>query len=328
MSDRPALDVPALHRALLRPAGAWERVDVVATSPSTSSELVDRVLRHGSAAGADGPGAAAGAPYPAPSALVAEHQVAGRGRAGRSWQTPPRAALTVSALLRPRVPAAALGWLPLAAGLAVVRTVREAGLPAAVKWPNDVLVPAATDVEGLGPWRKVAGVLAEVVPTPARPAPNRPAEDARPADARAADAGLAVVVGVGLNVTQTADELPVPSATSLALAGRAAGAVVATDRTALLTALLRALTDAVAGLEATGGDAAAVGSGGPGTTLADAWAAASATLGTAVRAELAGSGEAVEGTAVRLDAGGGLVLATADGERTVTAGDVHHLRRA
>jgi len=284
---RDPLDLPALRRDLLAPAGPLARLDVVEESGSTNADLVDAVRR--------APGE-----WPAPAALVAEHQTAGRGRAGRGWQTPPRAALTVSVLLRPRLEPARLGWLPLLAGLAVARAVDDAGVPgAAVKWPNDVLLPATDDAAGLGPFRKVAGVLAEVVPALDGQGP----------------AAAAVVVGVGLNVDQSAAELPVPTATSLALEGARA------DRDALLGTLVRELVGVVADLEAARGDADAAG-------LAARYAAASATLGTAVRAELAGGRDVVEGEAVRVAADGALVLATAGGERTVTAGDVHHLRRS
>ena len=277
---REPLDVDAL-RALLAPAGPLARLEVVETSSSTNTELVDAVR-------------SAATPWPAPAVLVAEAQTAGRGRAGRTWQTPRHAALTASVLLRPRVPDAALGWLPLLAGVAVARTLRDAGADARLKWPNDVLVPAATAAEGLGPFRKVAGILAEVVPGGGAPA---------------------VVVGIGVNVAQGADELSVPTATSLALEG------ASTDRTALLAGLVRHLAAVVEQLEEAGGDATAAG-------LAAAYGAMSATLGSDVRAELAAGGGVVDGRAVRLADDGALVVATPDGERTVRAGDVHHLRAA
>lgn len=279
---REPLDVAALRRALCRPRGPLARLDVVESTASTSSDLADRV-RGGAAQ--------------VPAALVAEHQTAGRGRAGRTWQTPPRTALTVSFLLRPQVPRTALGWVPLAAGLAVVRTLAVLGCDARLKWPNDVLLPASTPVEGLGAYRKVAGVLAEVVPDGGAPVDEPPA----------------VVVGIGVNVVQRADELPVETATSLALAGAAA------DRTALLVGLTHEVTAAVGRLEAAAGDAAAAG-------LAQEYAAASATLGTRVRAELAGGDDVVVGRADRVADDGALVLATPGGERVVSAGDVHHLR--
>ncbi|MBL0885030.1 biotin--[acetyl-CoA-carboxylase] ligase [Myceligenerans indicum] len=282
-------------RAPLRPSEldgpGFHRVTVVEESESTNSELVAAVRAEPDA-------------WPAPSALVAEHQTAGRGRVGRSWATPPRASLTVSVLLRPAVPPERLGWLPLIAGTAVVRAVartlsRHGGDPVqlAVKWPNDVLVRATTPVAGLGGYRKVAGILAEVVP-----------EGTAGTDA-------AVVLGIGLNVSQTQDELPVETASSLALAGHPD-----LDRTALLTALLGEVADAVERWEQADGDPVASG-------LADECAAVSATLGTRVRAQLAGGAGAVEGEALRLDATGALVIRTDAGhERTVSAGDVHHLR--
>ncbi len=194
----------SLYRDKLTVPG-FARVEVVETSPSTNAELVTAVR-------SDPAG------WPAPSALVAEHQTAGKGRAGRSWETPARAGLTVSVLLRPQVPAEALGWLPLLAGLAVVRTVSDDGVTAAVKWPNDVLLPAVDTIAGLGLYRKVAGILAQVVPE---------------AQGTSGPEAPAVVLGIGLNVSQSAEELPEPTATSLALAG-----YPRPDRTDVLVRLL------------------------------------------------------------------------------------------
>jgi BirA family biotin operon repressor/biotin-[acetyl-CoA-carboxylase] ligase len=274
----------------------FARVEVVETSPSTNTDLVAAVRSHPAA-------------WPAPSALIAEHQTAGRGRAGRSWETPPRAGLTVSVLLRPRVPAGTLGWLPLLAGLAVVRTVSDGGVSAAVKWPNDVLLPAVDTIAGLGLYRKVAGILAEVVPEP----PGAPGAEG---GAPGADGGApAVVLGIGLNVSQSADELPVPTATSLALAG-----YPRPDRTDVLVRMLGEVHAVVRRWEKAGGDAAAAG-------LLAEYTAVSATLGTRVRAELAGGAGVLEGEAVGLDASGALVVRLESGEeRAVTAGDVWHLR--
>ena len=263
----------------------FARVQVVETSSSTNAELAAAVRSDAAA-------------WPAPSALVAEHQTAGRGRAGRSWEMPARAGLTVSVLLRPQVPADALGCLPLLAGLAVVRTVSDGGVAAAVKWPNDVLLPAVDTVAGLGRYRKVAGILTEVVP-------EAPASRAVPG----------VVLGIGLNVSQSATELPVPTATSLVLAG-----CPRPDRTDVLVRLLGEVHALVRRWEQAGGDAVAAG-------LLDEYTAVSATLGTRVRAELAGGAGVLEGEAVGLDGSGALVVRLASGEeRTVTAGDVWHLR--
>ncbi|MET9056468.1 biotin--[acetyl-CoA-carboxylase] ligase [Streptomyces antibioticus] len=220
--------------------------------------------------------------------LVAEEQTAGRGRLDRRWTAPPRSGLFFSVLLRPaEVPVARWGWLTLLTGVAVATGLaRAAGVDTALKWPNDLLVTVG------GEERKAGGILAE----------------------RAGDDG--VVVGVGINVTLRADELPVPQAGSLALAG-AAG----TDRDPLLRAVLRSLEDWYGRWREAGGDPAVGG-------LQEAYAAGCATLGRSVRAELPG-GRALVGEAVAVDGDGRLVIATADGVREpVGAGDVVHLRPA
>lgn len=220
--------------------------------------------------------AAAGAPDR--TLLAAEHQVAGRGRFDRSWTSPRGAGLTFSALLRPPVPRLHWGWLPLLAGVALQEAV-SAYVPASLKWPNDLL--AADD-------GKLAGILAQT------------ADDA-------------VVLGIGLNVDTTAEELPVETATSLALAG--AGPL---DRTELLVAIAQRLDARAAQWADCRGDAAACG-------LAVAYREACVTLGRPVRVALA-DGSVVEGTARDIDDAGRLVLAAADGDHVVAAGDVSHLR--
>ena len=262
------------------------RVEVVPRTASTSTDLVDALRADPSA-------------WPDRSVLLADHQAAGRGRAGRTWTTPPGQAVTVSVLLRPHVPVERLGWVPLLAGLAVVRTVEAvAGCRARLKWPNDVLVPApdGTDLPGWGTWRKVAGVLADLVPAPGGPA---------------------VVVGMGVNVLQGEQDLPVPSASSLRLAGSAAGGHEVGRDVVLLT-LVRELLDLDRRWRDAEGDAESAG-------LAQACAAACLTLGSRVQVELPG-GEVVEGRATGLAPDGALELEAAGGRRTVHAGDVHHLR--
>ncbi|MBN0040282.1 biotin--[acetyl-CoA-carboxylase] ligase [Cellulosimicrobium cellulans] len=275
--ERPGLRAEFLRELLVAPAGPLARLEVVAESASTNAELARAV--------AEDPGA-----WPAPALLVAEHQPGGRGRLGRSWTTPPRAALLGSLLLRPDVPRGSLSWLPLLAGLATARALRAtAGVDAVVKWPNDVLVPdpgAGTPA----PLRKVAGILAEVLP----------------------DGG--VVVGVGLNVSQRRDELPVVTATSLTLAGAATA-----DREVVLVALHEAFGEILGRWQESGGDARAAG-------LDTDCAEVSATLGTRVRVERVGGGDVV-GLATGLAPDGGLVVREDDGtERVHHSGDVHHLR--
>ncbi|WP_326798010.1 biotin--[acetyl-CoA-carboxylase] ligase [Streptomyces sp. NBC_01808] len=227
---------------------------------------------------------------PEGAVLVAEEQTAGRGRLERRWSAPPRSGLFFSVLLRPEgVPVSRWGWLPLLAGVAVATALpRAAGVDTALKWPNDVLVTVG------GEERKAGGILVE-----------------RP-DA----ASESVVLGIGINVTLRAGELPVPQAGSLALAG-----AKVTDRDPLLRAMLRSLERWYGSWRTAGGDPA-------GARLQETYAAGCATLGRQVRAELPG-GTAVTGEAVAVDGDGRLVLATAAGlAEPVSAGDVVHLRSA
>jgi len=222
------------------------------------------------------------------SVLVAEEQTSGRGRLDRQWTAPARSGLFFSVLLNPgEVPVARWGWLPLLTGVAVATGLsRAAGVDTALKWPNDLLVTVG------GEERKAGGILAE----------------------RAGDQG--VVVGVGINVTLRADELPVPGAGSLALAG-----AVSTDRDTLLRAVLRSLEEWYGRWREAGGDPAT-------STLQETYAAGCATLGRTVRAELPGD-RSVVGEAVAIDGDGRLVIATENGvQAPVGAGDIVHLRPA
>ncbi|HEY1968965.1 MAG TPA: biotin--[acetyl-CoA-carboxylase] ligase [Pseudonocardia sp.] len=268
------LDVDALRAELGgMPGGTVAGIEVVARTGSTNADLAS----------------AASAGAPDRTVLVAELQDAGRGRLDRRWSSPPGAGLTFSVLLRPiGVAPNRLGWLPLLAGVALLRTVRalrtgDGGGPDAVlKWPNDLL---------LGPARaKCAGLLAEV------PTPN------------------AVVLGIGLNVHTSPEQLPSGvNATSL----RAQGIEV--SRTELLVALLRNLLADEADWRAAGGDPVASG-------LLEAYRRDCATIGAKVRIEQPG-GTAMLGTARDVDVDGRLVLCQEDGTvRGVAAGDVVHLR--
>lgn len=281
--DRPPLDVRRLRRALVTPYGPWNRLELHAQTGSTNADVA----------------AAAREGEPEGLVVVAEQQTAGRGRLGRRWESPARAGITVSVLLRPGEADAArgwspvqptgYGWLPLLAGVALVGAVTKlAKLDAALKWPNDLLIDGA----------KCAGILAETVPD-------------------AAGAASAVVLGVGVNVTTRRDELPVnpngPPATSLLLAGAAV-----TDRDPLLRALLRGIAEWYARWRDAGGDVEASG-------LRDAYLRHCATLQRPVRVLLPSGGE-LTGTATTVDQDGRLVVRTANGEHRVAAGDIRHLR--
>ncbi|MFF3563390.1 biotin--[acetyl-CoA-carboxylase] ligase [Streptomyces sp. NPDC002574] len=270
------LDRPPLNVTALRKA------IVTPDSRWTSFDLVEATGSTNSDLGAR---AREGAPEGA--VLVAEEQTAGRGRLDRQWQAPARSGLFFSVLLRPSAaPAHRWGWLPLLAGVATATAVaRTAGVDTGLKWPNDVLVTVG------GEERKTGGILAE-----------RVGDDA-------------VVLGIGLNVTLREEELPVPAAGSLALAG-----AKVTDRDPLLRAVLRSLADWYGEWLGAEGDPAA-------SRLQQAYAAGCTTLGRTVRAVLPGGTEAT-GRAVAVDDDGRLVVATAAGERAVAAGDVVHVRPA
>lgn len=136
---------------------------------------------------------------------VADEQTEGRGRLGRSWHAPAGKALLVSVLLRPRVAPPRLPELTLVAGEAVAAAIKQlAGLEPAIKFPNDVLVRG----------RKVAGILAE-------------SSEGR------------VVLGIGVNANQAADELPPEAQTEPTSLLVELGRPV--DRAALLVSVLAEL---------------------------------------------------------------------------------------
>lgn len=161
------------------------------------------------------------------SAVVAERQTAGRGRRGRAWDDGQGHGIACSVLVplsaitaleaEAGVEGTALGWVPLATGLAVRDCLERLGVEAALKWPNDVLVPVEGDE------RKICGILCEVVPG----GPDGPQQ---------------VVVGIGINLSHEVADLPVPHATSLRLVAEAAGRP-APSREEVVPALLEALRD-------------------------------------------------------------------------------------
>ena len=216
--------------------------------------------------------------------LVTEHQTAGRGRLDRVWETPARSSLTFSVLLRPDLPATSWSWLPLLTGYAVQAALADRLPDIALKWPNDVLVDGG--VTGAG--RKVAGILVERIDT---------------------DRGPMAVVGIGINVDQTLDELPVALATSVSLE---TGEPV--ERTGLLGQVLGSLH----GLQGLLDDV---------ESLRRAYADVCVTLGRTVDVHLP-AGDVRRGEALDIDASGALVVGTDDGTFTVAAGDVVHVRPA
>ena len=146
--------------------------------------------------------------------VVADEQLAGRGRRGRIWRAPTGTSLLASIIVRPRLPHSLLATLSLTTAVAAAEALRRvAGVDTRLKWPNDVLVRD----------RKIAGILLE----------SRVGAADATSSAQAAPE-IVTIVGIGINLGQR--EFPTdlaPSATSVALeTGRAPG------REAMLTALL------------------------------------------------------------------------------------------
>ena len=290
----------------------FSRLDTVPVTGSTQDDLRAALL---------GPECVA---WPHLSALRALRQTAGRGRSGRAWVTPDDgSALLVSVVLRPLVPVERLGWLPLLGGLAVrdavAPLVEDLPWRVGTKWPNDVVAlpddPAAVPVvPGWDDTRKIAGVLSElVVPEPAEGL----APDAVPADR---DQAPMVILGIGVNIGQEAEDLPVAWAGSLRTLG-AVGAGDAAAREDVTEAVLAAtghhLVRLIGQWEEVGGDVDA-GDGALGRRLR----AALTTLEKRVSVQ-APDGE-LSGLAV--DVTPALVLRNQDGDAEVRAGDVTFVR--
>ena len=198
-------------------ANAW-RVEYVEELDSTNTVVADRA-RHGEGEGL---------------VLRADHQSQGRGRLGRSWEAASGSALLCSILVRPRLDSEHLQWAVVAVALSARAALGRLGVDCALKWPNDLLVGG----------EKVAGVLAEFVPTPSGPA---------------------IVVGLGVNVS---DHPPHVDATDVARA-RGKGTSVEELLEGILDELgrRRPLLDTPHGL----------------ATLADEYRAALVTIGQRVR---------------------------------------------
>jgi BirA family biotin operon repressor/biotin-[acetyl-CoA-carboxylase] ligase len=175
-------------------------VEVVAQTGSTNADLLARASR-----------------LAAPLLLAAEHQTAGRGRAGRSWLSAPGDSLTFSLAWRFAGGLPQMTGLPLAVGVALAETLAALGQQVGLKWPNDVLKDGD----------KLAGILVEAQPAP--------------------DGAAWAVIGIGMNLAMPAElEQQI---------GRAVAAVpwlARMDRDALMATLLDGLAGALAAFAAEG----------------------------------------------------------------------------
>lgn len=217
---------------------------------------------------------------PAGQLLVTEEQTGGRGRFERRWESPAGTCVAMSALLEPSRPALDWGWLSLLAGMAVATGLERAtgAAPGRVqlKWPNDVLVDG----------RKICGILSERV--------------------EVGEQAFAVV-GIGINISLDEAELPVPTGTSLLLAG------LPTDKTAVVAEVWLEFARLFRAWEAAG-------------ELHDSYSDRCDSIGAPLRV-LVDEHTSVMGTGDHVDEYGRLVVRTDSGLRTFSAGDVFHLRK-
>ena len=223
--------------------------------------------------------------------VVADHQSAGRGRMLRRWLAPPGASIAVSCVVpMPADRPADVGWLPLLAGMAMRQSLADvADVDGRLKWPNDVLAQERAGDPG-APWLKISGILCEMVP-----------------------GGGLVVIGAGVNIDQMRTELPVDTATSLALCGGAANVRredVIVHYLGVLADLHQAWAGGGAGLEA----------------LRAAYRSLCLTIGLEVDVHQP-DGVVAQGTATGVDDRGRLVVAAPGSLKAHAAGDVIHVRR-
>ena len=232
------------------------RVSVVELTGSTQNDLLQLVESNNALDG---------------QVIATEFQSDGRGRLDRTFEAPAQSALLFSFYIKPRNQRSEWGFIPLIAGLSLVRAITtiDTAMNVSLKWPNDLIINE----------KKCAGIIAQTT-------------------------NEGIVIGIGLNVSMTPNELPVSTATSLAIEGS-----TITDRDLLLSHLLNTFAELFEAWE-------------EGSELLDEYASASSTIGKKVRIELPG-GENLEATVARISHTGELVL---DDGRHVSAGDVIHLR--
>src|ERR1043165_5867810 len=231
--------------------------------PSTNTELARRASE----------GAAEGL------VILSEEQTAGRGRLQRVWSSPKGAGLYFSILLRPTIPQNYWPLITFMAALAVGDALREAcGVETDIKWPNDLLSGE----------RKICGILAEAIDTPA---------------------GRAVILGIGINLTQNA--FPPELANVATSVSDATGGHI--ERETILAALLSALSRWYALLNEP-------------EKIVAAWCSRS-SYASGKLVQVSNGDDVWQGTTCGVERDGALRLGTANGEiKLVRAGDVYSVR--
>jgi len=211
--------------------------------------------------------------------VVADEQTAGRGRLQRAWSSPKGAGLYFSILLRPTIPQNYWPLITFMAAIAVGEALREAAeVETDIKWPNDLLSGE----------RKICGILAEAIDTPG---------------------GRAVILGIGINLTQSA--FPPELAEVATSVAEASGRTV--DREQILVALLEALARWYSVLDEPG-------------QIVDAWSNRSSyAIGKLV--QVSNGDDVWQGTTGGVEPDGALRLRTTSGEiKLIRAGDVYSVR--
>lgn len=231
------------------------------------------------------------------SIVTTRHQTSGRGRFTRQWESPVGASVAMSMTVPLATDMTTWGWLPLTTGLAVAEALGAlTGSPDrfAVKWPNDVLARETEDT-----WGKVSGILCETA---------------------FSHHGHLAVVGVGVNITLRREDLPVPTATSLELAGlrHRASSDAAINGTDVVVAIAGAFARRHAQWQAGGADLAA---------LQQDYRRICDTLGREVTIHLP-DGTSPQGIAEDVDDSGEIVISSGTTRNQYAAGDVIHLRPA
>lgn len=213
--------------------------------------------------------------------VIARQQTAGRGRQGRTWVSDPDAGLYFSIVLRPQMEAKFLPLITLMTGVAVCDTLKNIGLSPDIKWVNDILIGD----------KKICGILAETVETPH---------------------GLAVIVGIGVNLTSKnfPDEI---SQTAISIEAVVGKRISADDLAESLTRYISYFYCILNDVD------------GPAEVLRHWERRSSYWRGKNVRVTLAGS--IIEGVTDGVEENGALRLVTGDGSVTIVqAGDVERLR--